>query len=918
MAICPNKNHPEYKALENEYGEMGAMYAWFKHGRSGMPTVEQGAKYLGKGATAMKTASLKYDALMESISDKFNPVWKAIGGKTDINGKLRTAYTAAQDFIYKGSSKVQFMQDLEVKVQNVLKKAQVPLNELSEIMFHTRRIALEGYKDIKDTAYGFTKNESEMALAEQRQRLDPEQYAALKEAQKNFQTVWQDNIVAKLEGSGLVDADRLAAFKRNPEYAKFKIILDEAIENASVTSPDMVKKLHEIQGYEKKRAEGEGPSQAVEDVYASSIIEGSVLLDVAARNKAAKEMVRAIVDKEGLGVAKAARLPDTFRMEKDYTTGEVLEVKQPPQFAPPKAGMERIAFRNDGKIEAWDVPEAIGKLYNYDPKVADSATKLILEMTDLSRQLLTGHNVAFQIPNLIRDVLGTAKRLGTDFVPFVLSKKGIESYKQTFRAAMGNTDEYVSKMMRDGKLIAFEQLSRESSGDLKLGESPIIVSKDPNFLVKLVQQYWKYTGILGQTFEHGTKIAADKWLRGKNPTMSEAQLKDIIRMQAGSPSFLTKGGSHSLTNTLFVYSNAIMQGYKSDIAAFGKDPSGYAKRALLIDVLPKIITLSIGAGLLNDVIPDGDKIVKGIDSRTLRDYHVMPLFIDADGKSHFLKFPQTEAARPLLAAMHDAVRGGDITDTMASLLGDVTATGPSYNPLISISQKAGQFIQQGNAYDTFRGRMMIPKKVQEAGGREYAAAVIDSMLESMGLKNIVGKPAGMLEQAVSGRLDDKTTSKDIPLASVLTSALGRFYSTSERGVAEDIQHRMKSVTQEQAVKLRDKRRFIQDAVKDKMPIQDIRAGLIKQNLLDKDVTPKRLEGQVKFYQSREQHDAWLDALSGTNEHKESVVQEYRKDHTKKETMEYLKTARSFGMISKKNFNLNVNKFVLGGNADGED
>jgi hypothetical protein len=199
------------------------------------------------------------------------------------------------------------------------------------------------------------------------------------------------------------------------------------------------------------------------------------------------------------------------------------------------------------------------------------------------------------------------------------------------------------------------------------------------------------------------------------------ELRSRIRRMAGSPDFLAKGTATPISNNVMLFSNAMVQGYRSDWEA-GTDPksrSGFWWKKAAMNLLPKLLLLAAGYGLFGERLK---RLTKGVTEYDKTNYVIVPLSSDDNGNVMYLRLPQDEPGRFLGGIFWKAMKlvtGSDEKDLMAGLAQLVDYSGgqfPTVTPTLSTLSNVGTYASGRNPYDSFRSKSVLTDDEQKARG----------------------------------------------------------------------------------------------------------------------------------------------------------------------------------------------------------
>ncbi len=202
---------------------------------------------------------------------------------------------------------------------------------------------------------------------------------------------------------------------------------------------------------------------------------------------------------------------------------------------------------------------------------------------------------------------------------------------------------------------------------------------------------------LGQLIETMPKAAGFYEISKGKPLTAEQ--KSYIRRYIGSPDFMAGGYLKSVSNEIFLFSNAIAQGLRSDIeiATNPKTRSGYWWKTAKLNLLPKLLMLAAGLGLFGATIK---KIMNDASEYDKSNYTIIPLGTDENQNSIYLRIPEDEAGRLMGGILWKALNlansqthrpiGQDLSDIFAFMGGQV----PNLSPAITTTSAIFDYLSE--------------------------------------------------------------------------------------------------------------------------------------------------------------------------------------------------------------------------------
>lgn len=794
---------------------------------------------------------------------------------------------------------------METNIQPIfakLQENQISWNDFGEALFYDR-IRNGDRADVANPR-GITPEAAKELLAKVFTDMGKEKADILATAMEDFRGALK-TVTDEAFKEGLIKPEMFKQMMENPAYATFQV-LDHMEEG-------MTSKIHKSIGTLKDVA---NPADA-------SLLKTISTIRAIERNKVTRSVVE-FLQKEFPEDIKEA---DVIRTPK----GAVPKESRLP-------GEELITYMKDGKVSGYYVDKFIQR--SVDNETIGHTISILRTMNSaLFRPLFITYNPGFQAFNFIRDF----KRFWKN-TPDMTFIKAMSLYKQAVPVAkarafgfegkdLGNGStlfdqnvligaRLLAKMEKDQILsISYNQLADGADVEDKQIETILrssgIDSFQPEVKYKALQPFVKVLDFIkdmGDFVETLPKVAGYlEFSKGGVEEISREQ-KSFIRKNIGSPDFLAGGYWKPLTNEVFLFSNAITQGIRSDVqvATEPKTRSGYWYKTAKMNVLPKILMFLASLGVF------GASMKKHMDDASEYDktqYTIIPLGSDSKGKSVYFRDPQDEAGRligglawKIINSSHNKQSiGKDLVD-IASFAGGQL---PSVAPSITSAVATGQFINGQNPYDWFRNREVLTDDQMKAGGLYAAKPFLGWLLNQSG--------GGVFYQFTQGAPREKSSTEKLFNLPVVGNIAGRFVKVSDYGTTETLKQITDKVASEESRARIDEstiiNKYIEKAhgAKDQATV-DAQVAKNKANLIT-DVlghAPQTSEeltkakNILKKYQvglQRGESDPYINALIGatTSDQQIELVKEYRKTLSKQDFNQIFLTSIKYKIVSPETF-----------------
>lgn len=619
-----------------------------------------------------------------------------------------------------------------------------------------------------------------------------EQFEILEKQADKFRTALK-KIAEEAYKEGLYTPELYAQMQENPAYVTFQVI--EHIET----------------GMSSKVYKSIGTLKDITNPADASLLKMIATVKAIERNKVKKKTIDFLKSKS----------PTDIKEAKTRFTGKG---KEPIPSRLPNE--ELVTYYDGGKLQGVYVDPYIAKSLENESIGSNNALIGTLKFFNghLFRPLFITFNLGFQSFNLIRDFTRFYKN-----IPDMTIYRALKRYSQAARISKVRAfglpknpskadieaqniiqtleyDKVFSVTFND--LLAGEQVEdkqidrilRESGIDSFRPEEGSKYLKAPRAILKTIEN-------LGNLIETLPKAAGYYELTEKNK--GEPLTKDqqsFIRKNIGSPDFLAGGFIKPATNEIFLFSNAITQGIRSDlhIATNPKTRAGFWWKTAKISFLPKIIMMAALAGLFGEALK---KMFEDVSEYDMTNYNIIPIGRDEKtGKTIYFRMPTDETTRflggifwkILTVASNEQNIVKDITDIISYTGGQL----PSISPILESGAATMQFVAGQNPYDAFRGRQVLSQDVYKAGGWDATKAFLGWQFQQLGggvfyrfyHEPIAPKEMGTAEKVVN-----------LPIVSNIA---GRFIRVSDYGKQEKLRGVQKRVEKEEAKTRLDEKKIV--------------------------------------------------------------------------------------------------------------
>ena len=677
------------------------------------------------------------------------------------------------DMIYSGVESEGYLTEIDAKVMRLLEKEGIDRVDLGEYLFH-QRVSTERAE--LANPQGWTKNLSEKRMAEMEETLG----SKLKESADVFRSTRQEWVIDKLKQVKMHSPELLDYIDKNPNYATFDIVGHMEDNYGREATGHIYRQI--------------GSLGDVGDPFTATILKDIQLIRAANQNEAAKSVINFM----------EAFYPDEIKDADTKWNGKFKEVQKPKDS---KTGL--IAYLEDGKIVGKYTSKYITSSFEKNPVEAQLISE-ILRLTALPfKTVFTGINPGFWAFNVYRDYFRVVKNIKDasliKFLPSLL--KGI---KPAFRSTFGIPDDVIKEMQKGKMLISIADYRGDTPEDAMydrlLKRYSITPSVWNSKILKPFGAMWYYLDATGRALERVPKVGGYLYIKKNFPDMSEDQIKQMIRHRVGSPSFLTKGTGAPIYNNLLLFSNAIKEGWRSDINVVKDQPMDYMWKTAKYNILPKVLMFAFSMGIMGYFKGDDDEdTMKSLMDKASEydktNYTIIPLGVTPQGKAVYFRIPQDETGR-LIGGITWKLLNKDKPEMWTNLFDYMSGQAPTIHPGWVLLKSVVSYASGQNPYDAFRGRYAIPDQVFMAGGSRSREAMAKWLWDQMG--------GGIVYRFGSDKPEQiRTELEKVVGLPVINNIAGRFIKVSDYGEREGYKEDKKLVRSEKAKESLDKKDAIE-------------------------------------------------------------------------------------------------------------
>jgi hypothetical protein len=486
--------------------------------------------------------------------------------------------------------------------------------------------------------------------------------------------------------------------------------------------------------------------------------------------------------------------------------------------------MKTVYFLKNGELQARNVNKELAEIFENDMGHADGILGALRKIGDVQRNVFVKFSLPFLARNPFRDIAGSIKNIPQYGInPWQVMRYTFKAMPETWEyLRTGKMSEDLENAFKEGAIPVHRLWETEAKIEARDDLDRIVASFEgkpeahKNWLGRVWKSIDNLAEFIGQFEEKGRKLADYKFLLENTNLTPEARAQ-IIRASSGTPDVLAGGTYKPITNQLFIFSNANIQGERAAYEAFKTDPKRYLAKFALYDVLPKAMVygMRIGGALwLADKFGLDEECAKWLDEayKLIPDedkakYHCVPLPMRTEsGKQVYLRIPSDYAGQAIGAVLYRAIKAGE-PKGISKFVKETASVSPigmsQMQPTLELATGWTQYLMNGNTVDSWTGRYVVPEEVQGAGWRKELPFMAKWSWDQVG-GSIVWRIPDNYDLREKGALEKVL---GIPIAG---PALGAFIKISDRGVKEEIEkERFKAQGEQKRISITVKEQIIE-------------------------------------------------------------------------------------------------------------
>lgn len=788
-----------------------------------------------RAAAERQAAAVQYRNMIENVRyeliDRNEAIIKRRAAAGEVDPSEDPIY-ALEEMNYASSEAKAWVSSYDAIIAS-LKDNGITWPQLGDLLFHERVIG-DATRAEQANPLGFTPKTSASQIKFMNDSMGEKKFGVLKKAADDFRANWK-YVVDRLEKSQMLDTVTMEKIKGNPYYVTFDVF-EKHIMSAygPSASPRIFKSV--------------GTLKEITNPATATLMKGISIIKAINRNTAAVKVVNFLSQNFGPSEVRPA---DTKWNGRTHVAVD-----------PKEAHKGMIMLMEGGKLHGFYVDEYVAKSFERNPRESRAIIDVLSYTNQFFRKVFVQSNPGFQLFNLIRDFKRAYKNTpgigATELIRYYM-----KNMDTAYKRALGFTEPIVKEMLEKKMLITVETkwgVIKEDDSISALvaryNESP---EESKNILWRPFQKLFKRVASIGEAIEFMPKIAGYQYLKEHQEQLglSDEVIGHMIRGQIGSPDFLRQGGGYSAYNQIFLFSNAIKEGWRSDTEVLRERPAEYLFKTAKLNLMPKLIMYAATTGFMGYGVK---KIFDGVSEYDKANYQIIPLGIDANGKSVYLRVPEDEIGRFIGGVMWKILGQGKNRD-IADLFAFMSGQAPNLTPSLGILQDILQYASGQNPYDYYRGRNALPDTVFQAQDWHTRVEFL-KYLSNMGGLGIIHRFDTNKITPIKSELEKML---GLPL---VDNIVGRFIKISDYGEYEDAKQVVASQQKAEAHMRLNEQDALADHINavDKPNINDmvkLYFDMRKNGLLERGIKPVSLQEFKKAYDTateKKTSDIYVDSM----------------------------------------------------------
>lgn len=523
-----------------------------------------------------------------------------------------------------------------------------------------------------------------------------------------------------------------------------------------------------------------GTLSDIRNPYGATVLNDLSLIHAAIRNTAKRGLVEWFQANAPHGTEW---LEAEYKIEKIPGKDAVRRIPKDPRQAnklyvgPISDKWKLITYTENGQAKGYYLPAAVVDLYERKPIAQGLLWSTMSMLAQPFRDLYAGKNLGFMAWNAQRDFWNTIKQtpeLGKVTGPLQLAYYYARSLRDAWLFAVNGkptprVNAMLKKQMLNVGMMGFSQeyglarwikrwkAGQEMRTDDQLAEVERMFAKEGiaqardrgigGPIVGAATKLWSIVtaplrGIsnIGTFVEALPKIAGYRFLTERTK-LSEAEIIHRVLTRIGSPNFRDGGSIRHITNSVFLFSNPQIVGWRAAAKSAKDDPWDYAIKVFLYNIVPKLMVVGAYNGWLDDILawlhgaapwmPGLEEydsvtskkrnmrragplqtVMAGVSEYDLSRRIVVPLGLNKNGASQYLVFPLDFGGELVTTGLFEL--GRSIRSERYGDFGKFLKSNNPYSnlhPMAKIVSAWAQYSWGDNPWDSFRSDRVLPPEI---------------------------------------------------------------------------------------------------------------------------------------------------------------------------------------------------------------
>lgn len=703
-----------------------------------------------------KAPESAFDTLARGLWDRNHATLKELRKQEKVGGEAakharETRYNL-EEIQYISSEADAYMNDFNQRIQKPIEADGISVDDLGVYMM---RRHIETNREGLFSSKGYTPETVKRDLDVLREKWGPEKYGKVEQAANEYRKIREESIIPLLEESGLATPELVQVIKDRDNYSRVSVIKYLEGQLGRGTTAKIYKQI--------------GTLEEVENPLVATVLQDMSMMRAARINIAKRGLVKDLTETGSIEPAEMKYSQD----RKGFVPVD-----------PKDRSIGVYTVMVDGKPQHYYTAKPIVDAFQFQPFEATQIARTWGYLSQPIRDIMVSKNPVWMARNVFRDFRETVKKIPDIKLRHTmrLAKEYKLAWKEVWaEAANKKRSDTIQTMMR-GRMLTpdrvFQPKEMNFDDELqRIADGFNLSAKADRESVeargKLLRAY-RFADKLGRASELAGKVAGYNYLK-KYTAHGDKEIGHLTRSRIGTPDFKRQGEWQTVTNNIFMFSNVNKEGVRANVEAYRENPTAYVWKTLATNVLPKAL---LAAGIAGATGPYYKKILNGIPEYDLSNYTVIPLYLDENGKSVYLRIPEDYEGQ-FFGALAWKLAHLELLGSGGAVSAIAEHNPYQSHPIISTGKALADYYLRGqNPVDDFRGQQVLSDRVFTAGGADATAEMAKHAWRGLGGSIIYDPPRSEAKKQQSAF--EKYT-RSFP-----GNILGTFVKTSDRGISEKI------------------------------------------------------------------------------------------------------------------------------------